>query len=214
MSLKVKARWIALAFIPFLIFYFLIQSLITGSRYDLLTDMDGKIPFIPSFIWIYHSIVPVIAFTALLLFQRREIFLGLIFSIVFASFLMCLSYIAFPSFYPRELFVDPHTLSGWLIDITRTIDGPHNTFPSSHVTFAWLLVFFVGLSQHTQKRSWILAVYFLWAALLTISTLTLKQHFIVDVLSGIILATGTYFLARTLFVRRAATLINIGRHSN
>ena len=202
MSVKVKARYILLAFLPYLTFYFLIQSFVTVSQYNLLTDIDEKIPFIPQFIWIYHSIVPVIALTAILLFQKREIFLGLIFSIIFAGIFMCLSYIAFPSFYPREMLVDSSTLTGWLIEITRSIDGPHNTFPSGHVTFAWLLVFFVGLSQYTRKHLWIQGVYFFWATLLTISTLTLKQHFIVDVFSGIVLATATYFLARKLFVRQ------------
>ena len=202
MSVKVKARYILLAFLPYLTFYFLIQSFVTVSQYNLLTDIDEKIPFIPQFIWIYHSIVPVIALTAILLFQKREIFLGLVFSIIFAGIFMCLSYIAFPSFYPREMLVDSSTLTGWLIEITRSIDGPHNTFPSGHVTFAWLLVFFVGLSQYTRKHLWIQGIYFFWATLLTISTLTLKQHFIVDVFSGIVLATATYFLARKLFVRQ------------
>ena len=202
MSVKVKARYILLAFLPYLTFYFLIQSFVTVSQYNLLTDIDEKIPFIPQFIWIYHTIIPVIALTAILLFQKREIFLGLVFSIIFAGIFMCLSYIAFPSFYPREMLVDSSTLTGWLIEITRSIDGPHNTFPSGHVTFAWLLVFFVGLSQYTRKHLWIQGVYFFWATLLTISTLTLKQHFIVDVFSGIVLATATYFLARKLFVRQ------------
>lgn len=206
MSAKVKARYILLAFLPYFTFYFLIQSFITVSQYNLLTDIDEKIPFIPHFIWVYHSIVPVIALTAILLFQKREIFLGLVFSIIFAGIFMCLSYIAFPSFYPREMLVDSSTLTGWLIEITRSIDGPHNTFPSGHVTFAWLLVFFVGLSQYTRKHLWIQGIYFLWAILLTISTLTLKQHFIVDVFSGIVLATATYFLARKLFVRQPQTL--------
>lgn len=202
MSVKVKARYILLAFLPYLTFYFLIQSFVTVSQYNLLTDIDEKIPFIPQFIWIYHTIIPVIALTAILLFQKREIFLGLVFSIIFAGIFMCLSYITFPSFYPREMLVDSSTLTGWLIELTRSIDGPHNTFPSGHVTFAWLLVFFVGLSQYTRKHLWIQGIYFFWAVLLTISTLTLKQHFIVDVFSGIVLATATYFLARKLFVRQ------------
>ena len=113
---------------------------------------------------------------------------------------MCLFYVFFPSFYPRESFVDVSTISGWLIEITRSIDGPHNTFPSGHVTFAWLLVFFVSLSQYTRKYSWIKVLYFSWATLISISTLTLKQHFVVDVLSGLALASLSYYLGRKIFV--------------
>ena len=209
MSTQVKARYLLLAFLPYWAFYFLIQSYVTVSQYDLLTDIDQKIPFIPQFIWIYHSIIPVVALTATLLFQDKSLFFGLIFSIVFAGAFMCLSYILFPSFYPRELFVDSSTLSGWLIEVTRSIDGPHNTFPSGHVTYAWLLVFFVSLSQYTQKRLWMQSAYFLWASLITISTLTLKQHYLMDVFSGIVLATATYFLARRVFISKTVKLITI-----
>jgi len=202
MPLKVKARYLLLAFLPYLIFYFLIQSLIGTSRYNLLMGIDEKIPFIPPFIWVYHTIIPVVILTAIFLFQNRDIFLGLIFSFIFSGIVMCLFYIFFPSFYPRELFVEVSTVSGWLIEVTRSIDGPHNTFPSGHVTFAWLLMFFVSLSQYTRKHSWIKVLYFCWAALVSISTLTLKQHFIVDVFSGIILAALSYYLSRKLFVVR------------
>ena len=47
MSLQVKARYLLLAFLPYLIFYFLIQSLIGTSQYNLLMGIDEKIPFIP-----------------------------------------------------------------------------------------------------------------------------------------------------------------------
>ena len=200
MSLQVKARYLLLAFLPYLIFYFLIQSFIGTSQYNLLIGIDEKIPFIPSFIWVYHTMIPVTILTAIFLFQKRDIFLGLIFSFIFASIVMCLFYIFFPSFYPRESFVEISTVSGWLIEMTRSIDAPHNTFPSGHVTFAWLLLFFVNLSQYTRKYSWIKILYFCWAVLVSISTLTLKQHFVVDVVSGIALAAISYYLCRKLFV--------------
>ena len=200
MPLQVKARYLFLAFLPYLIFYFLIQSLVSVSQYNLLMGIDEKIPFVPPFIWVYHSMIPVVVLTAIFLFQKRDIFLGLIFSFIFSGAIMCLFYIFFPSFYPRELFVDVSTVSGWLIEMTRFIDAPHNTFPSGHVTFAWLLLFFVNLSQYTRKYSWIKILYFCWAVLVSISTLTLKQHFVVDVISGIILAAISYYLCRKLFV--------------
>ena len=202
MSLQVKARYLLLAFLPYLIFYFLIQSLISADQYNLLMGIDEKIPFVPPFIWVYHTIIPVITLTAIFLFQSRDIFLGLIFSFIFSGAVLCLFYIFFPAFYPRELFVDISTVSGWLVEITRSIDGPHNTFPSGHVTFSWLLLFFVNLSHYTQKHSWIKVLYFCWAVLVSISTLTLKQHFIVDVFSGIALAALSYYLCYKIFVIR------------
>ena len=210
MSIKVKARYLFLAFFPYLILYFLIQSLIEASQYDLSTSLDVQIPFIPRFIWIYHTILPVIFLTGILLFKRKDIFLGLILAIIFAGALMCISYIMFPSFYPREAIIGASTPSEWLLDITRSIDGPHNTFPSSHVTFAWLLVFFVRLSEYVQKKPLIQHLYIVWAILISVSTLTLKQHFIVDVFSGIAMAAICFYIARKIDISENKNkLINI-----
>ena len=193
MTTKVKAKYVFLAFVPYFVLYFVLQSIITVNQYDLLTAIDTQIPFIPEFVWIYHTIIPVIIFTWFMLFQKREIFLMLVYSYLTAGAILCLFYILFPSFYPRESFVDTGTLSGWLVELTRTIDGAHNTFPSGHVTFAWLLAFFVGLSEKGKQYSFLKNVYFVWAILISISTLTLKQHYLIDVVSGMFLAMIVFY---------------------
>ena len=114
---------------------------------------------------------------------------------------MLLFYTFFPAFYPRDGYTDS-SLSGFLVEITRNIDGSNNTFPSTHVTFAWLMVFFIGLSNFSLKHKWIQSVYVLWAILISVSTLVLKQHFVVDVFSGIALATMCYFLGKHLVYER------------
>ena len=188
MTMRVKARYVFLAFVPYFVFYFALQSLITVSQYDLLTFIDVQIPFIPEFVWVYHTIIPVIITTCFMLFQKKEIFGLLLYSHLTAGAILCLFYILFPSFYPRENFVNTNTLSGILVELTRTIDGAHNTFPSGHVTFSWLLAFCVGLSERGKRCSFLKHTYFIWAILISISTLTLKQHYFIDVLSGGILA--------------------------
>ena len=150
---------------PYLIFYFVIQSVITTSHYDLLTFLDARVPFIPQFIWIYHTLIPVTVVTSFILFQKRELFLSLTYANLFAGTTLCLFYIFFPSFYPREGYVDTTTISGLLVEFTRTIDGAHNTFPSGHVTFSWLLTFFVGLSQKGRQYSVFKVLYICWAIL-------------------------------------------------
>ena len=199
LSTRVKAKYVFLAFVPYLIFYFLIQSAITTNHYDLLTFLDAKIPFIPQFIWIYHTIIPVTVITSFILFQKRELFLSLTYANLLAGTILCLFYILFPSFYPREGFVDTTTISGLFVEFTRAIDGAHNTFPSGHVTFSWLLTFFVGLSQKGRQCSIFRVLYFCWAILISISTLTLKQHFLIDVVCGILLARIIFLIFRNMF---------------
>jgi len=188
MSVGIKARYLVLAFVPYLILYFLLQSLITVNQYNLLTFIDTQIPFIPQFVWIYHTLIPVIIATGLVFFKRKELFLSMVYANLAAGAILCLFYVLFPSFYPREQFVDHHSLSGILVNLTRLVDSAHNTFPSGHVTFSWLLALFVGLSQKGKQCSLIKGAYYVWALLIAVSTLTLKQHYLIDVISGMTLA--------------------------
>ena len=198
MSVRAKARYIFLTLLFYFIAYFSIQSFITVNEYNLLTDIDKLIPFVPQFVWVYHTIIPILLFTAIVLIQRKDVFLSMITALIVAGLTMSVFYVVFPSFYPREPIGD-YSLSAALVEMTRMVDGPSNTFPSGHVTFSWILVFFVGLSEQARKFRW---AYFLWAVLITTSTLVLKQHFIVDAICGILLASVCYYFAKnTVFER-------------
>jgi len=202
MTIKAKAKYVFLTILPYIILYFLLQSaLVMNTNHNLTTDLDKLIPFVPEFIWIYHTMIPIFILTTVILIEKRPVFFTAIISIIFASVIMLLFYTFFPAFYPRDGYTEA-SLSGFLVEITRSIDGSSNTFPSGHVTFAWLLVFFIGLSNFAQKYKWVQIAYILWALLISISTLVLKQHFIVDVFSGMTLATLCYFLGKHLVFER------------
>ena len=141
MSLVTKTKYLILFIFLNLVTYFGIQFFITVNEYDLLTQFDLNIPFIPEFVWVYHTLVPVIAVTMLVLVKKKELFLSAMGAFGVATLALSVFYIAFPSFYPRESFQATAGLSGFLLEWTRLIDGAHNTFPSGHVTFAWLLTF-------------------------------------------------------------------------
>jgi len=193
-SVGAKAKYVFLAFVPYLIAYVLIQKVITVNEYDLMTTLDRQVPFIPEFIWIYHTIIPLTVFTCFLLFQKRKLFLLMTYSNLAAGSILCLFYVFFPSFYPRTDWVDTSTLSGMFVELTRVIDGANNTFPSGHVTFAWMLAFFFSISAIGKKYMSLRIIYFVWATLVSISTVTLKQHYIFDVASGIALAAIIFYV--------------------
>lgn len=205
MSLQAKTKVVFLyTLLPCMLIYFAIQSFVTVSGYNLLTDFDKFIPFNSHFIWIYHTFLPVILVTLIFMLKKKELFFSAIFSLLIATIILSIFYIFFPSFYPRDNFVDNSTFSGFLVEITRKIDGAQNTFPSSHVTFSWLMVFFIGLSACAKKNKWIYIGYFIWALLISISTLTIKQHYIIDVFSGIGLALLCYYFSKAIVFDRLA----------
>jgi len=194
-----KAGYVFIFLIAQIIIYSLIQRLMSTHEYDFSVALDEKIPFLPHFIWIYHTLIPAIIFTCVVLIKKKSAFMTAYFSCLVATSVLFIFYVLFPSFYPRgDLSSYYQSTSVWLVEMTRMIDSANNTFPSSHVTFSWLMFLSVSNSEIVKKRSFISVVYFLWALLVSFSTIVLKQHFIFDVISGMFLALISYSFIKKL----------------
>ena len=168
------------------------------NEYDFHFFVDETIPFVPEFIWVYHTLLPVIILTIAFLIKTRRDFLITYSSFIIAALTMYAFYILFPSHYPRPELINPDSSASlWLVDATRTIDAANNTFPSSHVTYSWLLLISVVNMQYINQK--IKYVYLLWAMLIAVSTVTLKQHYVLDVVSGLLLSHVSYYLAKRTF---------------
>jgi membrane-associated phospholipid phosphatase len=193
LSARVKVKYLLLFGIFNFTLYFSIQYFITTGSYDLLTPFDNAIPLIPEFIWVYHSFIPIIVLSLLTMVKSRNLFLSTLSSFAFATLLLSMFFVLVPAHYPRDQWaVSAHSASTWLVVATRWIDGAGNCLPSGHNTFAWMLMLFMQHSFAAKKYNWVKPLYVFWALLISISTLTLKQHYIVDVLSGIAMAYFCY----------------------
>jgi len=212
MSNIVKARYVFIVLALYMVSYVAIQFAITNSSYDFMTPFDSAIPFLPEWIWVYHSIIPVIFLTSFLLVKGRQLFFTMIWACIAATIVLNLFYIYLPSFYPRIEF-EVATLSEYLVELTRAIDKANNTFPSGHVTFAWLVYYAASFSELAGKYRIIKLVYLVWAAMISFATLTLKQHYIVDVVSGIFLATLCFYSASVLLNTYSFKIVKEDGHS-
>ena len=197
MPVVVKAKYVILFIILNFLAYSLIQYFITINEYSFLTNLDTAIPFIPEFIWVYHTLIPIIGISAIVLIKNRKLFFSTLNGYIIATIILSIFYIFLPSFYPRQLITDS-SISSYMVELTRLIDNANNTFPSGHVTFSWLLALFLMKSDCAKRWKWLGPTYLIWATLIAISTLVLKQHYIVDVISGIILATACFYLANAM----------------
>jgi membrane-associated phospholipid phosphatase len=196
MTIKAKAKYVLLFFVPHLLIYSLVQKLYQRNDFDFYTSIDALIPFVPEFIWIYHTLAPVILFTTIILIKRRDCFFTAYMACALAGVSLTIFYFLFPAYYPRGGLIEEITISEWLVNWTRIIDDANNTFPSSHVTYSWLMFLSVMNCDMVKKFKSIRVLYMLWAILVAISTLLLKQHFIVDVGSGIIVASVCYHFSK------------------
>ena len=101
--------------------------------------------------------------------------------------------IAIPGFLllPLELgFTGDHPTGIWG-DLARALDVPDfgswNHIPSLHVSFAWAVAWFVGQSLKKPVRMMLYG----WAGLVTVSTLLVHEHHLIDAAAGAILAVAT-----------------------
>jgi membrane-associated phospholipid phosphatase len=150
------------------------------------TFIDNAIPFMDWTITIYNSvfILLLLGIPWILTFARGQSLL--------ACFLLLPLHLVFFVFYPVELArigLKPSDTWEWGYKIMWILDAPRNCFPSLHVAISYMVAFFV--LQKSKSMGW---VFLTWATLITLSTLTTKQHFIVDVIGGMITSTGVFWI--------------------
>jgi len=168
----------------------------------LRTRLDDAIPFLPATAWLYLPFYAAIFAIALAGFQTRAYFnralLG--FGLILAVGLLCHRFI--PAVYPRPVLHPPYAdVSYAFMAWVQRIDPPGNVFPSLHVAHTWAL----ALILHRENRR-LGRLVLVMAALLALSTLTTKQHFVADVVSGLMLAAGTRLLVLRGLDRRSSAV--------
>lgn len=177
----------------FFIPYSIIQN-VTSSAIDHQTFLDILIPFQPGWVWIYHTVLPVLSFVSLVLVRTKESFNLALRSAVITAIVLNIYYILVPTTVARPIF-DPQTISEYLVHFTYLIDKPYNCFPSGHAAFAWLATFIGIFSREIRAQKYIIFALILWALGVSFSTLAIKQHYYVDVLMAFVVALTAIIFA-------------------
>lgn len=159
----------------------------------LLTEWDRSIPLMPWTIFVYISeyIFFVCAYFLFRGEETRNKYVWSFFGVtIFAAFI----FIFFPTTYPRHDYpvpADTHAIVAYAFQVLRTLDNPSNCFPSMHVTCCLLTAF--AFFENTETRPMRL-LFLVWSLLITVSTLPTKQHYIVDLIGGLVLASFGYWV--------------------
>lgn len=169
--------------------------LITGSwpHYDMTTCIDELIPFVPWTVWIYFGCYLFWVVNYVICVKQKETERDRFFCADFLAKGMCLLlFLLVPTTNVRPV-VQGETIWDMLMRLLYQVDSADNLFPSIHCIVSWLC--WIGV----RKRKDIPIVYrvfsFVVAAAVCVSTLTTKQHVIMDVFVGIMLAEVCYYAA-------------------
>ena len=74
------------------------------------------------------------------------------------------------------------------------IDAADNLFPSIHCLVSWFC--YIGIRGRKEIPMWYRGASCVMAVLVCVSTLTTKQHVIIDVAGGVLLAEACYWIAK------------------
>jgi hypothetical protein len=126
----------------------------------------------------------------------------LYFSLTMSALICWVFFFAFPTTYPRELWPLPPGDSSTLLEFRslRATDTPSNCFPSQHVALAWALALcWVDWTRHR----WFKPIPLIWAAAVSVCTLTTKQHYLIDIPGGFAAGVVSWWAVRSQVVARA-----------
>jgi hypothetical protein len=161
------------------------------------TPLDRAIPLLPWTTWFYEPLYLGIFVVATIGFRSRWLFHRGLVCVVANALVAALGHLLIRAAYPRPILSPPFTdPSLAFLALVYKIDPPGNVFPSLHVAHGFTLAFILRLDRPRLG-----AVALVMAALLTLSTLTTKQHFLADLAAGMVMAA-----AARAWVRRSLPL--------
>ena len=178
---------VVLGYVIFCATYLPINALSAGRQtHTLFLPGEAAIPLVPAFEFVYASayVLPLV-----LVWCRPDAArLG---RLVRAFLLMLVSaytiYLLLPVYFPRPALTG-HSLATRLLALEYR-DKPYNDFPSLHVGIAILVAF--ACAGDRRLRWWLP----LLVGLIAVSTVFVKQHYLLDVLGGAALAIASWRLA-------------------
>jgi membrane-associated phospholipid phosphatase len=150
-----------------------------------MTFIDRTVPFLPWTVFIYVSDYVLVIFSFFLCRSRDtalRYFCAQMSVIVFATAV----HWAVPIAFPRELYPLPPDLAALpalALKLVRGFDAATSCMPSLHVADSVLAPLLIR-RERPKAFPWLLA----WGALIAVSTLTTKQHYLLDVVAGVGLA--------------------------
>lgn len=186
--------------------YFITQY-IPLTYHIVHVPLDDAIPFVPAFIFAYilwYFYVPGLMLYAS--FREREVFLRQMAVLFFGTALGIVTFLLFPT----QIDFRPDAAGeGLALALCRLIyanDRPVNVLPSLHCFEA--LAVYLPLLQRRHAHRLLCAVCGVLAALICLSTVFVRQHSVVDMAVGCLLAFALNAVAgRVLFGKKGRKIV-------
>lgn len=176
--------------IPILNVFYVLLNNGDGEVHSLITSIDRSIPLVEAFVIPYLIWYPFILFTMLYLcIKDRQNYYVTLIAYVFGLLVCYVTYVLFQTHVPRPVLVDDGIFTQ-ILKIVYHNDQPFNAFPSIHVLSSYLMMKAIHMSPVKNWRNQLIVHSF--SSMIILSTLFVKQHVILDVVAGILVAEFLY----------------------
>ena len=180
-------------------------AIVTSQFYDALnhgpnvlflrTPLDDLIPVVGPFVVPYVSLRPLIYLSAVLfLLFRARIYRSAAVAMTVTLLVSYVFYVLLQTYIDRPTLTGTDVFSQMIRDVYAG-DQPYNDFPSLHASLS--TIFAIHWWRVDRRIGAPVAI---WTALIVLSTVFVKQHYVADMLAGVLLA----FLASRLALRSLA----------
>lgn len=190
MTIFQRFRLLILFFAWWITCYTIIQKVTVHFPFQhpvLTLPGEADIPFFPEWLLIYTSLYAALPLLYLS-FDRRDEVLKIIAAFGVCSALHFIIFMLLPVRYVlRPDFPAGQSLFHQAVAFIYFIDEPLNNFPSMHVSFSFLMYF--SFREFRPKHSLPLLIF---AIVVSLSTLIVKQHYILDVIFAVALSYLVY----------------------
>ena len=176
--------------------YYLARLINQGRTFhNMSLPLDAQIPLVPAFIVIY-----ILAYISwfigyILILRQGSEHADVIFGIMIAKAICFIIFIT----YPTEMEwpeIESNGVFEWMTKFIYFTDQPNNLFPSIHCMENWMI--WRGMVGCKAIPLWVKTGTFVFAILVFLSTLFVKQHLIVDIPSAIIVTEIGLWISRRL----------------
>lgn len=156
------------------------------DRVFLRTPLDSALPVVPLFVVPYISLTLLLVASLLLMLAFRvRMFRWAALSMMVVWFVSYAFYFFLQSYVDRPP-VDGTDVFSATVRSVYAADQPYNDFPSLHTSLSTVIAIH---SWHVDRRVGVPVA--VWTALIVASTVLIKQHYLADVLGGLVLAAAT-----------------------
>lgn len=170
------------------------------THYDLTMGVDRAVPFVPWWIYIYFICYAFWAANYVLVARvsDREQFFRFVTAELMSKTVCLIFFLVLPTTNVRPAVTGTDFASD-LMRMLYTIDAPANLFPSIHCLVSWFC--WIGIRGNKRVPAAYRIFSLVFALAVCASTQFTKQHYIVDVAGGLLLAEGAWWLAARVQLR-------------